>query len=123
MKRLVVLLALPLLLAACTISQAGQDAVDRLSTLTDTDLDQALALAELNSDTAATQCWKAMKAVVVKLRVMHNVGAVTTFQLGMDITSPAGYLNVQCAAERQAVKDRVALFTGKAATLAATFGL
>lgn len=121
MRRLAIVAAL--LLGGCSINQAGQDAVDRISTIGLADIDQALGLAYMNNDAAATQCFTAMRRVVVRLQGMRTVGAVTTFQMGMDITSPAGYLNVECAAERQAIKDRVSLFAGKAATLAASFGL
>jgi hypothetical protein len=71
------------------------------------------------------QCFAALQLVVRQVKAYPNkvVGPVTTFQMGMDITSPAGFINTECAAERQAIKDRVSLFLGKAATLAATFGL
>ena len=115
--------AAALLLGGCTINQAGQDARDRLASISLADLDQALQWADLNHDVAAQQCFTAMRRVVVQLHSNATIGAVTTFQMGMDITNPAGYLNTECAAERAAVKARVQLFTGKAATIAATFGL
>ena len=123
MKKL--LLALPLfaLLGGCSFNQAGQDAVDRLSNVSLVDIDQAHSLAFLNRNEPAMQCLDALKAVVIHLHSFHTVGAVTTFQMGLDITDPNGYLNQACLAYRQQVKDRVQLFLGKGATIAANFGL
>lgn len=123
MKRIAIVAAL--LLGGCSFSDAGQDAFDRLSTASVADIDQAYALAFLNGDKAAMDCYATLGMVIRQIQAYpaKRVGPVTTFQMGMDITSPVGRINLACAAERQAIKDRVSLFAGKAATLAASFGL
>ena len=124
MKKLAIPFAL-LLLSACTqmLDQKGKETLDQLHATTLTDVDQAYAWAFLNRDEPAMQCLSAIRVVVVQAHSMTEIGPITLVQMGMDITSPTGYLNSQCAAQRAVMKARVQLFIGSTATLLAAFGL
>ena len=115
------------LLAGCSIQDhldaKGQEELHRIQAISDADIEQARRWAYLNKDTAALQCIEAIRVVVIQARSMTVIGPMTGFQMGMDITNPGGYLNVECAAERAQVKSRVQLFVGSSVTLLAAFGL
>jgi len=108
---------------AITVDTKGQEMIERFRQIADEDMMHAQRLAELNKDDAALACLKAIDTIRLEVRTWKAVGALTVFQAGMDITNPGGYLNVECAAERAAVKARIQLFIGSTATLLATFGL
>lgn len=122
MKHLAI--AAALLLGGCSFTDAGQDFVTRVSTMSLADIERAQSLAALNQNVPAQQCWAAIHLVVQGQASYHTPpGPATLFQAGLDITDPNGYLNQQCLALRQQVKERVQLFLGKGATIAASFGL
>jgi len=115
------------ILAGCAIDDAvdarGKEMLARFQAISDADIAQARAWAFLNRDEPAIRCLDAIRVVVVQARSMTVIGPMTAFQMGMDITNPGGFLNIECAAERASVKARVQLFIGSTATLLAAFGL
>lgn len=125
------LLAALLTLAGCSFTDQGQQAADELAAVSLRDIDQAMGLAILNNDQPAQQCLKAIRYVVTSIQAYAAIqpdgklviGPLTAFQMGMDITNPAGYLQTECAAQKAQIKSRVQLFVGKTATLLAAFGL
>jgi hypothetical protein len=124
MKRGAILLVLLLGGCSAAMEDQGKQFTAKLDAYTLRDIDRAYGWASLNNDEAAKRCLMAIRLVVSMHQAYQEPpGAFTLFQAGMDITNPSGYLNVECAAERSAVKDRVALFLGKSATILATFGL
>ncbi len=125
MRRLILAAVLPLALGGCTamLSQQGQDTLAEMRAVTDADMAQAYQLALLNNDKPAMQCLVAIRTVVLTLRTFTVAGPMTLVQAGMDVTSPTGYLQVECAAQKAAIRSRIAMLTAKAGALFASFGL
>lgn len=128
MMRIIAAIALALGLGGC-ISDQGKEFIDQASQFSVTDIDQAIGLAVINNDKPAIQCFTAMRYMVSTIQTYVAttekpvVGAFTTLQVGMDLTNPQGYLQTECAAEKAAIRSRVALLTAKGAALFASFGL
>jgi hypothetical protein len=126
-----ILTAAALALGGCSFTDQGQAAVDELAAVSLRDIDQAMGFAVLNSDKPAQQCLTAIRYVVTSIQSYAAsqpdgklvVGPLTAFQMGMDITNPQGYLQTECAAQKAAIRSRVALLTAKGAALFASFGL
>lgn len=120
--------ALALTLSGC-ISDQGKDFIAQASQFSVTDIDQAIGLAVINGDKPAQQCLKAIRYMTTTIQSYIAttekpvLGAFTTLQIGMDLTNPQGYLQTECAAEKAAIRSRVALLTAKGAALFASFGL
>jgi hypothetical protein len=126
MKRGAIVTAAAILLGGCSaaMEDQGKQFTAKLDAYTLRDIDRAYGWASLNNDEAAKRCLMAIRLVVSMHQAYHEPpGAFTLFQAGMDVTNPQGFLQVECGAEKEAVKSRVQLFLGKAATIMATFGL
>lgn len=115
-------LLLCVVVSGCTLTGQGEQLLTDLGNRSLADIDTAHQLAFRNDNKAAMRCLEAKRQVVVLVKNMRIIGPETVLQAGLDITDPGGYLNQECLAWRQQIRDRAALYAGRTVALGAAFG-